>query len=51
MMFDQQARKTVAELQTPRVKYVVWNHDYSLVALVSKHQLVLANKQVHYNMY
>ncbi|KAJ1426745.1 vesicle coat complex COPI, alpha subunit [Ochromonadaceae sp. CCMP2298] len=45
MLFDQQARKTVAELQTPRVKYVEWNHDYSLVALVSKHQLVLANKQ------
>ena len=41
-----QARKVIAELQVPRVKYVVWNKDYSCVALISKHQLVLANKQL-----
>lgn len=46
VLFDLQARKTVAELQIARVKYVVWNKDYSMVALVSKHQLVLANKQL-----
>lgn len=46
LLYDQQARKTVSELQVPRIKYVVWNHDYSLIALISKHQLVLANKQL-----
>jgi len=46
MLYDQQARKVIAELQVPRVKYVVWNKDYSMVALISKHQLVLANKQL-----
>lgn len=46
MLYDQQARKVISELQVPRVKYVVWNKDYSMIALVSKHQLVLANKQL-----
>ena len=46
MLYDQQARKVIAELQVPRVKYVVWNKDFSYVALISKHQLVLANKQL-----
>jgi coatomer protein complex subunit alpha (xenin) len=45
LLFDQQAKKVISELQVPRVKYVVWNNDYSLVALISKHQVVLANKQ------
>lgn len=46
MLFDQQARKVLSELQVPRVKYVVWNKDYSMIALLSKHQIVLANKQL-----
>jgi len=46
VLYDQQARKTLSELQVPRVKYVVWNSDYSMVVLISKHQLVLANKQL-----
>ena len=46
MLYDQQARKVISELQVPRVKYVIWNKDYSMIALVSKHQLVLANKQL-----
>ena len=46
MLFDQLARKVLAELQVPRVKYVVWNKDYSMIALISKHQIVLATKQL-----
>jgi coatomer protein complex subunit alpha (xenin) len=46
LLYDQQARKTISELMVPKVKYVVWNSDYSLVALTSKHQVVLANKQL-----
>ena len=30
----------------PRIKYVEWNADYSMIALISKHQIVLANKQL-----
>ena len=33
-------------IQVPRVKYVIWNKDYTMVALISKHQLVLATKQL-----
>lgn len=33
-------------LQVPRVKYSFWNHDYSLVALASKHTIVIATKQL-----
>lgn len=46
VLYDFQARKNISELQVNRVKYVVWNQDYSLVALLSKHQVVLANKQL-----
>ena len=46
MLYDQQARKVISELQVPRVKYIVWNKDFSMIALISKHQLVLANKQL-----
>ncbi|CAN0415857.1 unnamed protein product, partial [Hapterophycus canaliculatus] len=32
--------------QVPRVKYTFWNHDCSLVALASKHTVVIATKQL-----
>jgi coatomer subunit alpha len=46
VLFDLQARKVLAELQVPRIKYVVWNKDHSMVAFISKHQVVLANKNL-----
>ena len=46
VLYNQEAKKVISELQVPRVKYVVWNKDYSMVALISKHQVVLANKQL-----
>lgn len=46
VLFDFQARKVLAELFIPRVKYVFWNNDFSMIAFISKHQLVLANKQL-----
>ena len=36
-LFDTQSRMTLAELQVPRVKYVIWSGDYNHVALLSKH--------------
>lgn len=45
VMFDVMARRILAELHVSRVKYVCWNKDFSMIALFSKHQLVLANKK------
>ncbi|CAM9484536.1 unnamed protein product, partial [Ectocarpus sp. 13 AM-2016] len=45
-LYEQQSRKVLAELQVPRVKYTFWNHDCSLVALASKHTVVIASKQL-----
>lgn len=46
VLFDIQQQKIVAELQTPLVKYVVWSNDGNMVALLSKHTIMLANKQL-----
>lgn len=46
VLYDLQARKTISELQAARLKYVYWNADYSYVVLMSKHQLIVANKQL-----
>ncbi|KAJ8423116.1 hypothetical protein Cgig2_027330 [Carnegiea gigantea] len=44
VIFDLQQRKTLGELQTPFVKYVVWSSDMESVALLSKHAIVIASK-------
>lgn len=46
MLFDQQAKKVINELLVPRVKYAIWNKDFSMVTLIAKHQIVVANKQL-----
>lgn len=37
VLFDIQQQKTLAEISTPPVKYVVWSVDGNSVALLSKH--------------
>lgn len=37
ILYDIQQQKTIAEITTPPVKYVIWSADGSLVALLSKH--------------
>ncbi|CAE6420726.1 unnamed protein product [Rhizoctonia solani] len=44
VLYDIQQQKTLAELSTPPVKYVIWNADGSTVALLSKHTITIANK-------
>ncbi|KAG9045365.1 hypothetical protein FS837_006434 [Tulasnella sp. UAMH 9824] len=44
VLFDIQQGKVVAEITTPPVKYAVWNSDQSMVALLSKHTITIANK-------
>ena len=41
-----QQRVVLAELTTPFIKYVVWNNDMSMVALLSKHAIVIADKKL-----
>ena len=37
VLYDIQQQKTLAEITTPPVKYVIWSADGALVALLSKH--------------
>lgn len=43
-LYDTQAQRVIADLEVPRVRYVYWNKDCSMIALISKHHLVIANK-------
>jgi coatomer subunit alpha len=45
-LFDTQSRMVVSEIQVPRVKYVVWSGDMSHVALLSKHGIVICDRQL-----
>ncbi|XP_074313237.1 coatomer subunit alpha-1-like [Silene latifolia] len=45
-IFDLQQRIVLGELQTPFVKYVVWSNDMQSVALLSKHAIVIATKEL-----
>ncbi|PPR00758.1 hypothetical protein CVT24_000783 [Panaeolus cyanescens] len=44
VLYDIQQQKTIAEINSPPVKYAVWSNDSSLVALMSKHTIIITNK-------
>ncbi|KAJ7922454.1 hypothetical protein B0H13DRAFT_2410437 [Mycena leptocephala] len=44
VLYDIQQQKTLAEVNSPPVKYVVWSNDGSLLALMSKHTITIADK-------
>ncbi|KAF7325887.1 Coatomer subunit alpha [Mycena kentingensis (nom. inval.)] len=44
VLYDIQQGKTIAEINSPPVKYVVWSNDGNLVALMSKHTITVANR-------
>lgn len=46
VLFDVQQRSSIAELNTPFVKYVVWSNDMNHVALLSKHAIIIATKKL-----
>ncbi|PWN48212.1 putative COP1 [Violaceomyces palustris] len=46
ILYDIQQQRTLAEITSPPVKYVVWSVDGSMVALLSKHTITLANKNL-----
>lgn len=37
VLYDIQQQKSITEITTPPVKYVIWSADGALVALLSKH--------------
>lgn len=41
-----QQRQTLAELNTPFLKYAVWSSDMGQVALLSKHAIIIADKRL-----
>ncbi|GMF15276.1 unnamed protein product [Phytophthora lilii] len=48
VLYETQSRRVLADVQAPRVKYVVWSPNYEYVALISKHSIVLADKQLNH---
>ncbi|KAF5329996.1 hypothetical protein D9611_010428 [Ephemerocybe angulata] len=44
VLYDIQQQKTIGEINSPPVKYISWSNDGSLVALMSKHTITVANK-------
>ncbi|KAJ1822074.1 hypothetical protein LPJ60_002232 [Coemansia sp. RSA 2675] len=46
VLFDVQTRQTLGEISAAPVKYVVWSSDMSTVALLCKHTVTLASKQL-----
>ncbi|KAF8348767.1 coatomer subunit alpha-2 [Amanita rubescens] len=44
VLYDIQQQKTIAEINSPPVKYVIWSADGQLVVLMSKHTITIANK-------
>ena len=43
-LFDLQKRGVVGDLAVPAVKYVVWSADYTMMAMFSKHCIILADR-------
>ncbi|KAJ1729506.1 hypothetical protein LPJ61_003488 [Coemansia biformis] len=46
ILYDVQTRQSVAEISAAPVKYVAWSADMSTVALLCKHTITLATKQL-----
>ncbi|CAO3684420.1 unnamed protein product [Rhizopus stolonifer] len=46
ILFDIQQRRVVNELAVSSIKYVVWSNDMSMVALISKHAITIATKEL-----
>lgn len=45
-LFEPQSRRVLSELQIPRVKYVIWNNDCTNIALISKHGITIASRDL-----
>ncbi|RHY21982.1 hypothetical protein DYB25_003707 [Aphanomyces astaci] len=46
VLYDTDSRRVLADVVAPRVKYVVWSASGEYVALLSKHSVYIADKQL-----
>ncbi|KAJ3090043.1 hypothetical protein HK102_004843, partial [Quaeritorhiza haematococci] len=46
ILYDIELRTTVAEINVNGVRYAIWSPDMSMVALLSKHTIVIANRKL-----
>ncbi|KAJ7522181.1 hypothetical protein O6H91_19G086400 [Diphasiastrum complanatum] len=46
ILFDATQKTVLTDINTPFVKYVVWSNDMELIALLSKHTIVIASKKL-----
>jgi coatomer protein complex subunit alpha (xenin) len=46
MLFEPQSRRVLSEIQVARIKYVIWNRECSYVALISKHGITIASRDL-----
>ncbi|ORX92865.1 coatomer protein alpha subunit [Basidiobolus meristosporus CBS 931.73] len=46
ILYDMQQRQTMSEINVEAIKYVYWSTDMTTVALLNKHTITLANKDL-----
>lgn len=46
VLYDTELKTQVAQITVSGVRYACWSSDMSLVALLSKHSIVIANKKL-----
>ena len=46
LLFENNSRKVLAQVQAPKVKYCIWNNDYTMVAFLSKNNITICDKQL-----
>ena len=47
ILYDTEMRANISEINLPKcVKYAIWNPDMSMVALISKHVICIANRKL-----
>jgi coatomer protein complex subunit alpha (xenin) len=46
-LYENNARRILSDVQAGKVKYVFWNSERSLVALMSKHGITICDKQLN----
>ncbi|KAJ3041599.1 hypothetical protein HK097_002233 [Rhizophlyctis rosea] len=49
ILYDTETRTTIAELSINNCRYAVWSPDMSMVALFSKHVIIIASKTLEQN--
>ena len=47
LLFENNSRKVLAQVSAPKVKYCVWNNDYTMVAFLSKNGITICDKQLN----